>query len=96
MNPSLMALISESPLKRHAEVEAKDIRITVRHDSEVLLEGKVHSWDEKVTVENAHWSAPGVKQGQTHNSILARRQLGPVGLTAVSVPWRIYGSQNSA
>lgn len=51
----------EAALKRHAEVEAKDIRVTVRGDSEVLLEGKVHSWDEKAAVENAAWSVPGVK-----------------------------------
>ncbi|MGB8400067.1 BON domain-containing protein [Bradyrhizobium sp.] len=51
----------EDALKRHAQVEAKDIRVTVRDDSEVLLEGKVHSWDEKVAVENAAWSATGVK-----------------------------------
>jgi osmotically-inducible protein OsmY len=51
----------EAALRRHAEVEAKDIRVTVRDDSEVLLEGKVQSWDEKVAVENAAWSAPGVK-----------------------------------
>ena len=51
----------EAALKRHAEVEAKDIRVTVRDDSEVLLEGKVRSLDEKAAVENAAWSAPGVK-----------------------------------
>jgi osmotically-inducible protein OsmY len=51
----------EAALKRHAEVEARDIRVTVRDDSEVLLEGKVRSWDEKAAVENAAWSAPGVK-----------------------------------
>lgn len=51
----------EAALKRHAEVEAGDIRVSVRDDSEVLLEGKVQSWDEKVAVENAAWSAPGVK-----------------------------------
>lgn len=51
----------EAALKRHAEVEAKDIRVTVRDDSEVVLEGKVQSWDEKVAVEKAAWSAPGVK-----------------------------------
>ena len=51
----------EAALKRHAEVEAKGIRITVRDDSEVLLEGKVQSWEEKAAVENAAWSAPGVK-----------------------------------
>jgi osmotically-inducible protein OsmY len=51
----------EAALKRHAQVEAKDIRVTVRDDDEVLLEGKVHNWDEKSAVENAAWSAPGVK-----------------------------------
>jgi osmotically-inducible protein OsmY len=51
----------EAALKRHAEVEARDIRVTVREDSEVLLDGKVHSFGEKVAVENAAWSAPGVK-----------------------------------
>jgi len=42
-------------------VEARDIRVTVQDNSEVLLEGEVQSWDEKVAVENAAWSAPGVK-----------------------------------
>lgn len=51
----------EAALKRHAEVEARDIRVTVRDDSEVLLEGKVQSWDERAAVERAAWSAPGVK-----------------------------------
>lgn len=51
----------EAALKRHAEVEAKDIRVTVRDGNEVLLEGKVHSWDEKFAIENAAWSAPGVR-----------------------------------
>lgn len=50
----------EAALKRHAEIEAKDIRVTVR-DDQVLLEGKVRNWDEKFAVENAAWSAPGVK-----------------------------------
>ena len=51
----------EAALKRHAEIEAKDISVTVRDDDEVLLEGKVRNWDEKFAVENAAWSAPGVK-----------------------------------
>ena len=51
----------EAALKRRAEIEAKDIRVTVRDDDEVLLEGKVRNWDEKFAVENAAWSAPGVK-----------------------------------
>jgi osmotically-inducible protein OsmY len=51
----------EAALKRHAEIEAGDIRVTVRDDDEVLLEGKVRNWDEKFAVENAAWSAPCVK-----------------------------------
>lgn len=51
----------EAALKRHAEIEARDIRVIIRDDDEVLLEGKVHNWDEKFAVENAAWSAPGVK-----------------------------------
>jgi osmotically-inducible protein OsmY len=51
----------EAALKRHAEVEARDIRVSVRDNSDVLLEGDVQSWDEKVAIENAAWSAPGVK-----------------------------------
>lgn len=51
----------EAALTRHAEIEAKDIRVTVRDNDEVLLEGKVRNWDEKFAVENAAWSAPGVK-----------------------------------
>jgi len=51
----------EAALKRHAEIEARDIRVTVRDDDEVLLEGKVRNWDEKFAVENAAWSARGVR-----------------------------------
>ena len=51
----------EAALRRHAEIEAKDIRVTVRDDDEVVLEGKVRNWDEKFAVENAAWSASGVK-----------------------------------
>jgi hyperosmotically inducible protein len=51
----------EAALKRHAEIEAKDIIVTVRDDDEVLLEGKVRNWEERFAVENAAWSAPGVK-----------------------------------
>ena len=50
----------ESALKRHAEVEAKAIRVTVKDGNKVVLEGKVDTWDERRAVENAAWSAPGV------------------------------------
>ena len=51
----------EEALKRHAEIEASAIRVTVHERNKVLLEGKVGSWDERNAVENAAWSAPGVK-----------------------------------
>ena len=51
----------EDALKRHAEVEAKAIRITVRDNDRVLLEGKVDNWDERYAIENAAWSAAGVR-----------------------------------
>lgn len=50
----------EDALKRHAEVEARVIRVTVRND-EVTLDGKVDSWYERQAVISAAWSAPGVR-----------------------------------
>jgi osmotically-inducible protein OsmY len=50
----------EQALKRHADLEAKAIRVTV-NDNKVVLEGTVDSWDELRAVEKAAWSAPGVK-----------------------------------
>jgi hyperosmotically inducible protein len=50
----------ESALKRHAEVEAKAIRVTVQGGNKVVLEGKVDNWDERRAVESAAWSAAGV------------------------------------
>lgn len=52
----------EEALKRHAEVEAKGIHVIVEDGGRVVLEGKVDNWDERVAVENAAWSAPGVRQ----------------------------------
>jgi osmotically-inducible protein OsmY len=51
----------EDALKRHAEVEAKGIQVTVLDNDKVILEGKVDTWDERYAVETAAWSAPGVK-----------------------------------
>ncbi|HUZ31590.1 MAG TPA: BON domain-containing protein [Xanthobacteraceae bacterium] len=51
----------EGALKRHAEVEAEAIRITVHDNDRVLLEGKVDNWNERHAVENAAWSAAGVR-----------------------------------
>lgn len=50
----------EAALKRHAEVEAKAIRVSVTGGDRVVLEGEVASWDERRAAEEAAWSAPGV------------------------------------
>ena len=58
----------EDALKRHAEVEAERIQITVLND-EVTLNGKVASWDERQAVITAAWSAPGVRLVEDHLTI---------------------------
>ena len=50
----------EAALKRHTELEAKAIKVSVQNGNKVILEGKVDSWDERRAVENAAWSAAGV------------------------------------
>ena len=60
----------EDALKRSAEVEAKAIRVTVRDGGNILLEGKVHDWRERGVVENAAWSAPGVKTVEDRLTIM--------------------------
>ena len=50
----------EAALERHAEVEAKAIRVTVKDGNTVVLEGKVDNLDERRAAENAAWSAAGV------------------------------------
>lgn len=49
-----------SALKRNAEIEAGSIRVSANGD-EVTLEGRVHDWYERIVIERAAWSAPGVK-----------------------------------
>lgn len=50
----------ESALKRHAEVEAEAIRVTVKDGNKVMLEGSVRTLEERCAAETAAWSAPGV------------------------------------
>jgi osmotically-inducible protein OsmY len=52
----------EQALKRRIEAEVRGIRVTVHEGNKVTLEGKVRDWDERFAVENAAWSAPGVKR----------------------------------
>jgi osmotically-inducible protein OsmY len=50
----------ESALKRHAEIEADAVSVSVQNGNKVVLEGAVDSWGERRAVEDAAWSAPGV------------------------------------
>jgi hyperosmotically inducible protein len=59
----------ELALKRHAEVEANAIRVTVQDGNKVILDGKVDNWDERRAAENAAWSAPGVAFVEDHLTI---------------------------
>ena len=59
----------ELALKRHAEVEANAIRVSVQNGNKVVLDGKVDNWDERRAVENAAWSAPGVAFVEDHLTI---------------------------
>jgi osmotically-inducible protein OsmY len=49
----------ENALKRNAEIEAGKIRINVA-GGKVTLEGEVHDWNERESIERTVWSAPGV------------------------------------
>jgi len=50
----------DSALKRHAEVEANAISVSVQDGNKVVLEGAVDTWGERRAVEDAAWSVPGV------------------------------------
>lgn len=76
----------EDALKRNAEVEAQAIRVMVHNGNKVLLEGKVRSWDEKYVVENAAWSAPGVKSVEDRLAI-SLTAAGTNGSSELSPRW---------
>ncbi|PDT75004.1 BON domain-containing protein [Bradyrhizobium sp. C9] len=59
----------EDALKRHAATQAKAIRVTVRDNDNVLLEGKVDNWQERRAIERAAWSAPGVQSVEDRMTI---------------------------
>jgi osmotically-inducible protein OsmY len=50
----------EDALKRNAEIEAQRIQVSVLDGGRVSLKGNVHDWQERYSVKNAAWSAPGV------------------------------------
>jgi len=51
----------EDALDRQADIEAQKIRVSVEGDT-VRLEGCVRAWFEREIIEDAAWSAPGVRQ----------------------------------
>jgi len=50
----------EAALRRRAETEAEAIRVSVHNGNKVTLEGDVGSLNERIAVETAAWSVPGV------------------------------------
>lgn len=50
----------EAALKRRAEIDADRIKVTV-DNGHVILDGVVHDWQERQTVDHAAWSALGVR-----------------------------------
>ena len=50
----------EAALKRHAELEARQISVSTK-DGSVVLEGSVHSWAEREEAEAAVWASPGIR-----------------------------------
>ena len=60
----------EAALKRHAELEARKIRVDTRGGL-VVLEGAVHSWAERDEAERAVWAAPGVNAVDDRLAVVA-------------------------
>jgi osmotically-inducible protein OsmY len=56
----------QDALKRHAEVEADAVRVDIRDDGTVRIDGRVDNWSEMQAVERAVWSAPGVRKVEDH------------------------------
>lgn len=52
-------------LRRHAEIEASNIKVDVV-DGKVSLSGEVEDWSERHAIELAVWAAPGVRAVEDH------------------------------
>ena len=50
----------DSALKRHGEIDATAISVSVENGNRVVLAGTVGNWSERRAIEDAAWSAPGV------------------------------------
>lgn len=56
-------------LRRNADLDAQRIQVDIQDGGTVTLKGVVDSWSERMAVERAAWSAPGVRIGQWENRI---------------------------
>jgi len=59
----------ESALKRHAELDSKQIQVEVLN-GRVTLTGQVRSWAERQEAELAAWKAPGVTKVEDELAVL--------------------------
>lgn len=60
----------EEALKRNAQVEAEQVRVSVLGGGKIALDGKVHDWQERDAVKRAAWSAAGVMAVEDRLSIV--------------------------
>ncbi|MDT8909167.1 BON domain-containing protein [Pseudomonas sp. CCNWLW56] len=65
VNASNIKHCIEQALKRSAELDAKEIHVSVAGDV-VRLDGKVHLWSQRRLAERAAWSVPGVREVNDH------------------------------